>query len=52
MKFKTSKHLNNWYGITAQADTEIDVPENLVEKAKSMPFLSPVKAKKRVENVN
>ncbi len=52
MKFKTSIHLNNWYGITANAGSEIEVPENLIEKAKNMPFLSRVKAKKRAEDVN
>lgn len=52
MKFKTSVHLNNWYGITANAGDEIEIPENLIEKARSMDFLSEVKAKKRAKNID
>ena len=48
MKFKTEIHLNNWYGITASAGDEIDVPEHLVEKAKAMPFLK--KGRKRAKD--
>lgn len=49
MKFKTTKHLNDWYGITANMGDEIDVPEHLVKKAESMDFLT--KGKKRAKDV-
>lgn len=50
MKFTTSIHLNNWYGITANAGDEIEVPDNLVTKAESMDFLNAKKGRKSVQD--
>lgn len=45
MKFKTTKTLNNWYGITADEGVEIEIPEHLEAKAKAMDFLKAVRKK-------
>lgn len=51
MRVKTTKHLNGWYGITANEGDEFDVPENLRKKAEAMSFLQPVRKKKNAEDI-
>lgn len=51
MRVKTSKPLNNWYGITVAEGDEFEVPEGLEKKAEVMGFLKPVRKKKNAEDI-